>query len=434
MEDLNNLYNVALTLYNNGKQKESLDILLILIEHVNSPQINNLICQIYLLFESYDNALAVINYNLIYEKNNNNYLLKYHILKKINSIDLFDDFIDELNYFTNQNENTCEQICDLIIKVKSHIPFYSKDVMTSIINNNLSNNTDKILKLKEWILNSYFVKLGEYSNLVNIKKHKILLNPKEEFRYFCYNMIDLIKRINLPLIKNHSIYEAVLVEFRIIPHLEFIIRNAILKLGKEWAHTIICGNLNYDWIQNICLEIYPNNLIKIIKLDIDNLSTNKYNELLARLDFWEKLNGDKILIHQEDSIIFKSNYDDFINWDYIGAPWPPSSNINPNNVGNGGFSLRSKIKMIEIINKINIMDVKYNVNYDGIPPEDVYFTKIMNENNIGILADTKSALEFSHEYLINENAFGGHCFFIYNNNWKNILLKNNVYSLLEKII
>ena len=44
--------------------------------------------------------------------------------------------------------------------------------------------------------------------------------------------------------------ETVLIEFRPLPNLEFLIRNTIIKL-KDWNHTVVCGNINYNFIKNI---------------------------------------------------------------------------------------------------------------------------------------------------------------------------------------
>jgi hypothetical protein len=246
--------------------------------------------------------------------------------------------------------------------------------------------------------------------------------------------LDLIKRIELPSIPINTFKEAVLIEFRQMPHLEFLIRNAIYKLKSEWSHTIVCGNLNYEYMRSMCNYISPN--IKVIKIDYDNLSPYQYSELLGSVSFWKLFTGEKILLYQEDTCIFKSNINDFICWDYIGAPWPPEDNINSNNVGNGGFSLRTTKCMIDTINKISIYNAEYNCKYQETPPEDVYFSKTMIDYKIGNVADFISGYLFSHEAFINEDAFGGHCFFLYSRDWKKImyekLIKNFIIEIINK--
>ena len=218
--------------------------------------------------------------------------------------------------------------------------------------------------------------------------------------------------------------EAVLIEFRKFPHLECIIRNTIIQLGSEWSHTIVCGNINYEMMISICSEISPN--IHIIKLNVDNVTQNEYSKMLTTKDFWDNFYGEKILIYQEDSFLFKNNINDFLSFDYIGAPFPKNVNDTPNLVGNGGLSLRTKAKMLEVISKIspentiiNSSTVNYmkKVNLEYIP-EDVYFSKNMQEFNIGNVADWDSAYMFSTESVNNPNSFGGHKFWISDKKWK----------------
>ena len=257
------------------------------------------------------------------------------------------------------------------------------------------------------------------------------------FRYMCTNYLNLIRILKLPNIQNNSKYEAVFIECRCFPHTEFLIRNAIYKLGEDWSHTIICGTQNYSYMSNIVNKISPN--IKVIKLDNNNLSVTEYNKLLTSLNFWEILKGEKILIYQEDSFIFKNNIMDFIKWDYIGAPLPLGTNDTPNSVGNGGLSLRTRSIMIEVIKKISPTDTNYNsstINYMKInglnyPPEDVYFSKNIQEFNIGKVSHWNIASEFSSESHYNNNSFGGHKFWISNSNWVQHLSNSIFFKIYE---
>ena len=45
--------------------------------------------------------------------------------------------------------------------------------------------------------------------------------------------------------------------------------------------------------------------IKIINLEKDTLTREEYSIMLMNYKFWEQFIGDKLLIYQEDSIIFK---------------------------------------------------------------------------------------------------------------------------------
>ena len=86
-----------------------------------------------------------------------------------------------------------------------------------------------------------------------------------KFRYLCLKLNYFLKHIPLPQIKKNSLYEAVFIDFRILPHIEFIIRNAIYRLGSNWSFTVICGSNNYDLINSICKSISINIKICAIK-------------------------------------------------------------------------------------------------------------------------------------------------------------------------
>lgn len=227
---------------------------------------------------------------------------------------------------------------------------------------------------------------------------------------------------------------AVLVEFRNSPGVEFIIKNAIIKLYNSAYFTVVCGNQNYNQIQEINTSV--GNILDIIRLDYDNLVHNEYNNLLCSYEFWDVLTGDKVLIYQDDSVIYKSNIDDFMEYDYIGAPWPDSQRDNRNNVGNGGFSLRTRKICLDIVanypnddrifNRINFsrntLEYKLHSGLSKIP-EDVYFSTIMIELGYRV-ATSGVASSFSTELTYNNDSLGGHCQWLF-------YLRNNIPYTFE---
>lgn len=269
--------------------------------------------------------------------------------------------------------------------------------------------------------------INNFCNQYEITKQDLVKNDLYYFRYICFKYNDFMKNINLPKIPVNSFNETVLVEFRCFPHLEFIIRNNILKLGSKWSHTIICGNLNYQFMIEMCEKISAN--INIIKVNVDSLISDQYNQFFTSPSFWNMLHGEKIFIYQEDSLIFKNNIEDFINFDYIGAPFTKNRNDTPNYVGKGGFSLRTKSKMIKILNTISVKKTQYNSSTikemekeDNIfPPENVYFSKNAQELGIGLVANYDTALSFSSEEIFNKESFGGHKFWLGDAKWKDNL-------------
>ena len=141
-----------------------------------------------------------------------------------------------------------------------------------------------------------------YCNEYSINYNELSDNDKNKFRYVCFKYNQFMKHIPLPNVKLGSVYEAVFIE---LPNIEFIIRNAILKLGKSWSFTIICGNKNIRYVKHMVKRISMN--INIIHLDYDNMTRNEYSNYLMTSQFWNLLKGDKILIYQEDSLVLKKN-------------------------------------------------------------------------------------------------------------------------------
>jgi hypothetical protein len=62
----------------------------------------------------------------------------------------------------------------------------------------------------------------------------------------------------------------------------------------------------------------------------------------------------------------------------------------------------------------------------NVTAEDVYFSKNMEDLKIGLLANRESALNFSTESIVNNDSFGGHNFWLNDNNWKNRFIENNI--------
>jgi hypothetical protein len=213
---------------------------------------------------------------------------------------------------------------------------------------------------------------------------------------------------------------------------EFILRNAIHKLGAAWCYTIVCGTLNYEYMKELARSIHQN--INIVCTPFENLTPSMYSTMFATTEFWEKFNGDKILIMQEDTLIFRKNIDDFLKWDYIGAPWPKHQNDTPNGVGNGGFSLRTRQTMIDVINHISIADTqipastaKYMASTGNtVLPEDVYFSFNIQYYALGRVAPWNIARNFSTETQYNPDSLGGHNFWLNDPNWRERIYANSV--------
>jgi hypothetical protein len=100
------------------------------------------------------------------------------------------------------------------------------------------------------------------------------------------------------------------------------------------------------------------------------------------------------------------------------------------------------MRMIEVIRYIDPLKLEYSsstteyMKKAGItfPPEDVYFTKNMEDYDIGLLADRESAMKFSTESVKYDDSLGGHSFWYSDNNWVQRMFNYNfIYSNINAI-
>jgi hypothetical protein len=309
-----------------------------------------------------------------------------------------------------------------------HLPLFGKNkkmvekgnIITPLIPPQPSNNH----------ISSFSSALIDYKTNKGLKKGSLKMDimnggndsEKTIFQNICLSNVNIFPSHLLQNVISNAENEAILIEFRNLPHVEFIIKNAIIKLGASFSHTIVCGNHNYSMMKQICDNISPN--IKIIKLEKNNITINEYNNLFYDLSFWERFYGNKLLFYQEDTIIFKNNINEFLQYDYVGAPWDLAQNPNFPSVGNGGFSLRNRNMLMGIVrdrgemNDFKSMNKKHRSGYtlENIP-EDIFFSLSLLKLNIGNVPDPNTASYFSTEIIVNKDSLGGHQFWMNDRSW-----------------
>jgi len=208
---------------------------------------------------------------------------------------------------------------------------------------------------------------------------------------------EYVKHVDyIPYISNETDYYAVIIEPRIHPDLLTVIKSTMFHLNKtnspiKWGLQIFHGNQNKKLVENIQLSL--GNVI-LTDMGIDNFTHEEHSRYMESTDFWKQVKGTKALIFQTDSLLLRSGIDDFLEYDYVGAPWrKPKENQW---VGNGGLSLRTVSKMIEICENNPVTE-------DIL--EDIYFMKYMEGNGV---ADIETAMKFSMEDVFSPNPLGVH--------------------------
>jgi hypothetical protein len=216
-------------------------------------------------------------------------------------------------------------------------------------------------------------------------------------------------------------YTAIIVEPRCHKALKFVLHNFYENLSNEWDIILFHGNQNEQFSINIINEFSNKERIKMINLNVDNLTISQYNNLFMNdTNFYNKIPTETFLVFQTDAMIFpryKNYINKFLKYDYVGAPWPHNPRNNQN-VGNGGLSLRKKSKMLEIMDK----DPNKDCN------EDVYFSC---SNYVSLYKPSfEEARYFSVEMVFSNQSFGCHKCWLYHDKKK----LNKTYPAIIDII
>lgn len=155
----------------------------------------------------------------------------------------------------------------------------------------------------------------------------------------------------------------------------------------------------------ILLPEYFNRKVQLpIVGPINTTEINAYNKFVMK-DIYRYIGTDHILLFQNDGYIRNVDAwdENFLKYDYIGAPWPWESYKN-HPVGNGGFSLRSKKLCNILANDLLI---------EAAAPEDVqicihYRDYLINNYDIKFApvdVASKFSVEWHDKY---SNQFGFH--------------------------
>jgi hypothetical protein len=195
-----------------------------------------------------------------------------------------------------------------------------------------------------------------------------------------------------------SRFRAVTVVHEPCSTLAFTLTNFAGNLGPDWPILVLYTPAAESAVVDNKIVRYLSRYGSLTTLPLSALgipgvlnlaSVAQYSRLLTHPDFWLALHAEKALIFQVDSVLCSgstSTIDDFLAYDYIGAPWIHAGDI----VGNGGLSLRSVDKMLYIAR-----------HYDGdAHPEDVFFVE-----GLAILAKDDHAIVRAPHAVARQFAF-----------------------------
>jgi hypothetical protein len=186
-------------------------------------------------------------------------------------------------------------------------------------------------------------------------------------------------------------YTAVIIEPRKLIVLRHVLRNVLECLDDTWDILIFHGTDNREWLEESLLREFSSysSRISLSPLTYADLDRHSYNQIMLSGEIYKKIPTETFIIFQADSLICEKNkhlLEKFMKYDYVGAPWA-------NGVGNGGFSLRRKSKMLEVIEKCShlfpLLLIR-NQNEDGI----------LSSGCLGTIPVYKPSIEEAKEFAV----------------------------------
>lgn len=317
--------------------------------------------------------------------NKNNLCFYYNIFKEKKNIIKLNNF--ENLKFNNIHKDKIFINDKLLLYLIKELKFFNY----TYYNENLFNYNLKIDKNIKFLYYNWYY-FGKF-------------NKFQYFKYIIYKNKTLFhqiyKKINYKLEYNKdNKYTLLFIDDRFDSIFEYILIMFLYSIDKKWNLNIFTTENNIPKYKKIL-----NNYKIEAKFNIINKfdSVNEYSNLLKSNKFWNSFTEDYVLIFQYDSLAFsKFNYE-FINYNYIGAQWPPHIQQIENVFnGNGGTSLRNVKIMKMITDKYN-----YISNNELNTPEDKYFAKYLLKENI-LMNNPDICNQFSFENTYSDSSIYGH--------------------------
>ncbi|OYY58503.1 MAG: hypothetical protein B7Y55_02405 [Polynucleobacter sp. 35-46-207] len=142
-----------------------------------------------------------------------------------------------------------------------------------------------------------------------------------------------------------------------LPNVTLLAVSSVDLGGTDLALQISSCDIEFSSIKFFSSEDWTPSDPKIEMVKIPRLDIVGYSKFILG-NLYQHIDTEFCLVVQSDGFVLNASKwnPDFLKYDYIGAPWPIDLMLQPgnipldlsrNNVGNGGFSLRSKRLLLE---------------------------------------------------------------------------------------
>ena len=218
--------------------------------------------------------------------------------------------------------------------------------------------------------------------------------------------LSTLKALDFRAIPPKSDRFATFIDFKRSPYTEFALRNVMCFLGEDWGLQIFVPPKMAPWVGRIVKDW---KYVHINTLRVGSYGTGQdlLNGRLREPGLWRTMRGEWQLIFNADSMLCCKNLDEYLQYDYVGAPWPDDV-ISPwCRVGSGGLSLRRRRAMLDVCERCNN-------NPWAIGPEDAFFSINLHLSPARYrLPTVATARRFCVEHLYYPRPFAMHRSWLY---------------------
>ena len=196
-----------------------------------------------------------------------------------------------------------------------------------------------------------------------------------------------------------------------LPNITLIAATSVEIEQHQIALKISSQNIGFGAVKLLSSLSPKKKYSDIEYISIPPMNMSDQNRLLMK-DLHKYFETSHCLYVQADSFVVNANCwkEEFLEFDYIGAPWTSEVRINPdlvlhlkNTVGCGGFSLRSR-KLLKTTAKINFDSLKFPTENEDIIVCHYLYEEMVKK---GIrFAPPKLAAQFAMEHEKTNNFYG----------------------------
>jgi hypothetical protein len=251
------------------------------------------------------------------------------------------------------------------------------------------------------------------------------------------NIYDSLKYYKIDRVVGKYEHIALLLESRFEPSYELFIRQMLRFVPDNFRIVLmVTPDVLEKWHQLTMRlldgKIHPG--LIVFPLTLKLTSVQDYNTIMLDINFWKQFSTiyKKVLIFQTDTMMFKYGLDQFMKYDYIGAPWPLDFDL-AKGVGNGGFSMRTiqaMIKCLEKKDKIKIppyKNIEENLKmFNGVHPEDVFYSFGMPQLNYKIAPPNIASYFANESTQFNLHTLGSHQLYKFYSSFYTKCLNNSI--------